>query len=115
MTIVEFLTARLDEDAQEAERVDPVDLPDWRLQSSANNQGRVDLLLIHPARVLADVAAKRAILELHGGGHECSTYDHRGEIDNCTWVMDGGCTTVLLLAQPFAGHPDFDPAWAVAP
>lgn len=64
-----------------------------------------------PARVLAEVAAKRAILELHEGSHECSVYDHNGEIDNCTWVIDGGCSTVLLLAQPYAGHPHFHPSW----
>jgi hypothetical protein len=45
-----------------------------------------------PARVLAEVEAKRAILR-----HE----DVHGEGD---YVLQA-------LAQPYAGHPDFDPAW----
>lgn len=64
-----------------------------------------------PARVLAECAAKRAIVALHRGGHECSTYDKSGEVDNCTWVPDGdNCSTLRLLAQPHADHPDYDGA-----
>lgn len=66
-----------------------------------------------PARVLADVAAKRRIIELHTGGHECSTYDHNGEIDNCTWCIDSwDCSTLRLLALPHADHPDYRSEWA---
>ncbi len=58
-----------------------------------------------PVRVLAEVKAKRAVLELHKGGHECSVRDEHGEIDCCHWVLDEeDCTTVLLLAQPYAGR-----------
>lgn len=55
-----------------------------------------------PARVLADIAAKRAILDLHDSDHECSTRDRNGDIDNCTWVMGGEtCTTLQLLAEAY--------------
>lgn len=65
-----------------------------------------------PARVLAEVAAKRRIVELHSGAHECSTFDRNGEIDNCTWCLDSDeCSTVALLASVYTGHPDYRPEW----
>lgn len=64
-----------------------------------------------PARVLAEVQAKRRIIDLHEGDHECSTYDHNGEIDNCTWVI-GDCSTLRLLASVYAGRPGWRSEWA---
>jgi hypothetical protein len=55
-----------------------------------------------PARVLADVAAKRAILELHADGTEPVPglgISHNGRV-------------VRLLAQPFAGRPGWREEWA---
>jgi hypothetical protein len=63
-----------------------------------------------PARVLREVAANRAVAELHNGSHECSTYDHNGDIDNCTWI--GGweaCSTLRHLAAVYSDHPDYRP------
>lgn len=53
-----------------------------------------------PARVLAEVAAKRAIVEryMHLAEH--------GDSGDARWVLP-------LLAQPNADHPDYDPAWNV--
>lgn len=66
-----------------------------------------------PARVLAECEAKRRIVALHDGAHECSVYV-RGEVDNCAWVERGdSCSTLRLLALPYADHPDYDPSWAV--
>jgi Family of unknown function (DUF6221) len=65
-----------------------------------------------PARVLREVAAGRAILELHDGAHECPVYDHNGDIDNCGWVDDGDCPTKRHLAAVYSDHPDYDPGWA---
>ena len=52
-----------------------------------------------PARVLADIAAKRAIVEV------------------CTVELRMGCSTawsvLLRLAAPHTEHPDFDPAWRI--
>lgn len=66
-----------------------------------------------PAHVLADVAAKRAILALHTGHHECvgDRHGHRGTVLVAPGYIHENDPTLLLLAQPFAGHPDFDPAW----
>jgi hypothetical protein len=62
-----------------------------------------------PARVLAEVAAKRAILDLHEpyeservGGQSCWACNRDG------WP----CETVRLLAQPFAGRPGWREEWA---
>jgi hypothetical protein len=53
-----------------------------------------------PARVLAEAAAKRAIL---------------AEIERVLPVsidpMTPAGVVALAMAQPFADHPDFDPAW----
>lgn len=63
-----------------------------------------------PARVLAEVAAKRRIIDLHGRDHECSIYDH-GEISSCNYILDGDCSTMRLLALPYAGRPGYREEW----
>lgn len=63
-----------------------------------------------PARVLAECETKRRIIELPARNHECSTYDHHGEIDHCTWVIDD-CSTLLLLALLYASHPNYREKW----
>lgn len=80
-----------------------------------------------PARVLAEVAAKRAMLKLHehipswdaaqaagddgDPGFGCRTcHSQDGEVQSCGW-----CPTILALAQVDAEHPDFDPAWRLRP
>lgn len=72
-----------------------------------------------PARVLADVAAKRKVMELHeivpadvgfgqSKGFGCVT---------CDWDRDygiaptGGCDTLRALASVYATHPSFNPDW----
>jgi hypothetical protein len=65
----------------------------------------------HPLRILAECEAKRRIVELHDRSHECSVYDHHGEIDNCSWEPGGDCSTLRLLAFPYSDHPDFQPGW----
>jgi hypothetical protein len=93
-----------------------------------------------PARVLAEVSSKRAILDLHKPCHvegdpwSCTDGHYGSEglgLDGAQparcgvcwgdeWDMGGGpqlmaspCPTLLAVAQPYADHPDFDPAWRV--
>lgn len=130
--IAEFLTARWDEielTGQAAEKGYPAP---WKVWPAAPHEpyadvtayvrsaddmmvtGQVENLVtahvaIHdPAYVLADIAAKRQIFALHvedkGYCVEDEMYSQRDP-----WP----CKTVRLLAAPFAGHPDFDPAWVV--
>jgi Family of unknown function (DUF6221) len=133
MDITAFLGARLDEDERAAKAaclqrrslawsVDPeewaagVGVKDGEGKSVAVAHGtyRAEHIARHdPARVLADVAAKRAIVALHddeGGAHECVGHDSAwGTVTD----YERDCRTLRLLAAPYADHPDFDPAWAV--
>ena len=62
-----------------------------------------------PMRVLADCDAKRRMLKLHGFrqfGHQCVAIDGPTQ-----WHVGDPCTTVRLLALPYAAHPDYDPDW----
>lgn len=127
-TITEFLRSRLAEDervAQEASShlrawevrgldVYVVDGPPSLNPIARHAFGHVaeHIARWDPARVLAEVEAKRRILDLHGLDHECSTYDHHGEIDTCSWAI-GYCSTLQVLAVPYSGHPDYNPAWGL--
>jgi hypothetical protein len=61
--------------------------------------------------MLADIAAKRKILALHDGLHEC--VDNQPSWGTVT-VFERYCPTVRLLAQPFARHPDFREEWTAS-
>ena len=72
------------------------------------------LIALHdPAAVLADIAAKRAILDLHGGLSACPVCisDREGRYPE-DWRNDQTpCQTVRLLAEPFADHLDYQATW----
>lgn len=55
-----------------------------------------------PDAVLADIAAKRAVIAIHTGFHECPSQE-----DNCGWVTDDRCSTLLLLATAYADRPGY--------
>jgi hypothetical protein len=68
-----------------------------------------------PARVLSEVAARRATLALH-----VADEDSMPDYLYCSSCGGGGvnefpthwpCDTVKLLALPYADQPGFDPAW----
>ena len=129
MTLVEFLNARLDEDeaiaraatdgpwgatpgpwgpeATYLEAVDGWDFAVFETVKDARHAARHD-----PARVLAEVAAKRKIVEEHPirksgdeEGCECN-YDREWG-----WAEEGACGTLRALTSVYAGHPDYDPTW----
>ena len=121
-SIVEFLRARLDEDeAQAREAVtirqrtyshQPwVNDPDHELKAWDDHPAGV--VLLGPERLLAEVAAKRQVLDVHEPepGAGCLVCDH-----DCNFGYvygDGtGCTTIRALASVYADHPDYDPEWA---
>ena len=66
-----------------------------------------------PARVLAEVAAKRAILDRYESYlDQAARLRRTGERDLATsGALLAMLGAVKLLAQPHAEHPDFDPAW----
>jgi len=151
MNITEFLTARLDED--EAAIEDP---ESWLAAGESHGVRRVDVNLSFecvaastrswraehiarhdPARVLAEVAAKRRVLAevaswLHDyvagdtwfscaqavephepeatSGSGCSDERRAGEPCDCS--LDRRREVLLCaLAGPYADHPDFDESW----
>lgn len=112
MTLTEFLLARIAEDEAVARAYEDGD--NWPNPYIGDGDSS-DLAWVDrftAGRVRAECEAKRRIVELHEGAHECSTYDTEGEIDNCTWVLATDmCSTLRLLALPYADHPDYDEAW----
>jgi hypothetical protein len=79
---------------------------------ASHSQSMADAAFIarhDPARVLAEVEAKRRIVEEHAMG---TIYAFVREGPYCT--ADDQvypCRTLRLLALPHAAHPDYDEAW----
>jgi len=172
MNIVEFLTARLDEDQAGVLATTPVPLPGrWKVARDKHADDDAPLQLIQgedpddpaseeyssieviaycaywqaeaeanlrhiarhdPARVLAEVKAKRAIMALHGletlelppapyelpegftgefVGHcgTCSEVDYPEGLN--TYYEPWPCPSLRILASIYDQHPDYDKAW----
>lgn len=129
--IAAFLNARLDEDEAIARAVDDNSAPfdgqwkndnnvalrtynDWVLAYKPNAEpwrtGVLDHIARHdPARVLAEVATKRAIVGLWR--HADAAYQ-RDEYDPEQGAAESALSDVLVhLALPYADHPDYDESW----
>lgn len=100
MTIVEFLTARLDEDEA-----------DWQMVASRDVVEMLHGMPLAP-RMLAEVAAKRRIIDLR--------YSWALQIDKAPAKVrhvfeaqvSAADAVLRSLAQPYADHPDYNPSWA---
>lgn len=117
--LVEFLRARLDED----ERVTRGEITRREVWQRKLDQMRrvgemVAIGLIDydepgapgdPGRVLAEVETKRQIIKLHASTETLA----KPKCTQCDWQR-WPCPTLRLLTLPYADHPDYDPAWAVA-
>ena len=132
MTLTEFLTARLDEDEAVAVAAENAAGGDtgWpngsalAVDDNRANDGYHDTCVAaSPARIMADVDAKRAILALHptreyhrtNGArnlyalpviHYCACQDEDGLI-----VGQEPCETKLALARVYLDRPDFEAFW----
>ncbi|MBF8193274.1 hypothetical protein ITP53_47930 [Nonomuraea sp. K274] len=103
--LIAFLRARLDEDEQLAQAADQGCWTNEYDEFRCRGGAEFEHLLHHsPARVLREVGAKRLVMAMHEGSHECSDLD-----DNCLWVELRVCPTVKALALPYADHPDYHP------
>ncbi len=113
--LVEFLRARLDEDELAARDAIPDDDRWNSAMVAAWERDPVTATHIarwNPARVLAEVEAKRRIIDY------CESAIEAGGIKpGSTWNDDAagaevGEAVLHLMALLYAGHPDYDPAWA---
>jgi hypothetical protein len=119
MTIIEFLEARIAEDeavAREVETDFQFD-PSQRLLSPlelyAPGYDTYPVISIDQTRVLAECAAKRAIVTLHrtvpvAPGRSDTTCSGCGDAFN-----ERPCPTLAHLATVYADHPDYLPEWAI--
>lgn len=107
MTLTEFVSARLAEDKAELDAGDMyagLDSDGWMGYAAGWDRGRA----------VAEVASKRAILDEHSslvGGElrdGCMVcYQDPEALDGPTYP----CPTLRHLADPYAGHPDYDQSW----
>jgi hypothetical protein len=125
--IVDFLRARLDEDEQAAREADTsAEMVTGIPRSYADAPVAVHISRWHPARVLAEVDAKRRIIDEHPAAtgwdgqitadhpHRdpvcatCADYDRHGDPTGEPYP----CATLRLLALPYREEPDYRPEWA---
>lgn len=101
MDITEFLRARFDEDQVRATLRTEHDVECDAVPDADGYTYPCDCGV--PERRMAEVAAKRAILE---------------KFDEDLWCIDGGYVykdfAIQQLAQPYAKHPDFRPEWRIS-
>lgn len=127
MELIEFLRARFDEDERTARMAAKSGLLAWRRDENDPHQvllaptesapnahavvawtvtrAKPEHIARHdPARVLADVDAKRRILDLEVPDHYDTPGEWRGWHDAYNDVL-------RLLALPYADHPDYREEW----
>jgi hypothetical protein len=140
--IIAFISARLDDDEAYALEAAKEFGPDWieiwsgEIDLSANlpdrqppagrhwdahvqtNDSRVSRHMVRhdPARVLAEVKAKRAIVARHSTGIVYGSWPTYGGEREELWrfceLLHDECE-LPLLAAIYADHPEYDPAWRV--
>lgn len=106
-SLAQFLRTRLAEDQQAAQLCPPLD--QWwtdSLDPGKAEDARMFVDHISPARLIREVNAKRRIVELHGGRHECPSRAAPNGSDRV------GCQTLRLLALAYAAHGDYRSEWA---
>ena len=108
--LITWLRAQLDEDDRVARRVEPNQAP-VDLRAMVTREGSAPFLIIDSARVLAEIDAKRRILDLHppqqsNGRSYCDCMAEDGVI-----YGEWPCLTVRLLALPYAGREGYREEW----
>lgn len=118
MELAEFVKARLDVDQVIAEAAQEVAPSDAELAQQAgpcvSDPAYVHIERYGPARVLREVAAKRAILArhkpLHGRYGLCCAHCSR-DIDSPGLGVPWPCADVRDLVTAWSGHPDYSGDW----
>ena len=109
MNIIEFLDARLAEDEQLARESHSILLligNDTRVLVEGSDERNTYRFIerFNPARVLREVAAKRALIAqfVNQSCMSCSSTVGGDDIGDCV---------ARLLAAAYSDHPDFNPEW----
>lgn len=120
MTIIEFLLARVaDEEmlARDAASEGSPPRTGWQKWTTKRDTtpcgetlGPRGTVEAHPARVLAECAAKRTIVERFVEIEPIAAVSPGGPI---VGAMNGLHLAVRSLAAVYADHPDYDTAWSV--
>lgn len=110
--ILVFIRARLDEiqgHSEQAQAIVGATAPWWEAKSLKSVMTSADARHVEfhsPERVLADIAAKRALLDVYA--HADRTWD----------IVGGGFLVVekavRQLAAVWSDHPAYDPTWSPA-
>jgi hypothetical protein len=111
MDLLEFLRQRLDEDERAAEAGQYSDVVAMVARQSGKRNALNFWHRHDPARVLAEVAAKRRIVEVHPPNPRGSA---QGNLCQACDVHGGGpypCETLRLLALPYAEHEGYREEW----
>jgi hypothetical protein len=84
--------------------------PDWQADATGDHIARHN-----PTRVLAECAAKRAIIEQHSLEVAAQQDTWRSRDDVNANKMDAACLLPVLrtLAAVYADHPDYQQEWAL--
>jgi hypothetical protein len=122
--------SRVRADGSKIMSIDPPGFPDLPVAEVIDTPTAEHIARWSGQRVLAEVEAKRRILDLHIGAHDC-TEIHTGVYPD-DWPADAGwgkagerwahaanehfeadqpCPTVRLLAQPYAGRDGWREEW----
>lgn len=119
MTLTEFLEARIAEDEAKARAWDaaynnPGPVPEYHYQIARKHRQEWPTLWesldnFTPRRVLAECAAKRAIIEQHPRDDDGFCYDSTTHARGCKWAHP--CPTLRALAAVYKDHPDYRQEW----
>jgi len=120
-----FITARLDEDealASRAAKTPTANGPDAEWNPGLPFDVISEHIARHdPARVLREVAAKRAIAADHAAGHAPNIGPHKGRpccrscgaLDDDPYLAEPWpCDTIRALAAMWSDHGDYRAEWA---
>ena len=111
--LTEFLLARIAEDEDLADRSIQVGDQGAALVSFGSKDSP-PVLVMHPARVLAECAAKRAIIEQAQDATDLDKYatDDWPEPRNLATQPYCGDVILRALASVYKDHPDYRQEWA---
>jgi len=111
VTLTEFLTARLNEDEA---RATAAEFRGYQSLDGEAPPSGPDRVLTTPARLLAEVEAKRQLVHL---AYEATGLDMDKDLDReldarqVSGIEFVGERMLRALALPYADHPDYDEAW----